>query len=78
MIFKEIKFTGDKAKYITPSWDQLDELTLHLAKQIKDSGIKFDLIIALAKGAWPMSRSFFDYTGIKELARNLSAITYYY
>jgi len=68
MTFKEIKFTGDKAKYVTPSWDQLDELTLQVARQIKESGVKFDLIIALAKGAWPMSRSFFDYTGIKELA----------
>ncbi len=68
MTFQEISFQNDKAKYITPSWDQLDELTLQVAKQVKQSQINFDLIIALAKGAWPMSRSFFDYTGIKELA----------
>lgn len=68
MIFQEIKFKNDKAKYITPSWDQLDELTLQVAKQVQKSDIKFDLVVALAKGAWPMSRSFVDYTGIKELA----------
>lgn len=68
MIFKEISFQNDKAKYIAPTWDQLDNLTLQVAKKIKASKIEFDLIIALAKGAWPMSRSFFDYTGIKELA----------
>jgi len=68
MTFKEIKFVDDKAKYVTPSWSQLDKLTLQLAKKIKNSAIHFNLIIALAKGAWPMSRSFFDYTGIQELA----------
>lgn len=68
MTFQEIIFKSDKAKYITPSWDDLDYLTLRVAKQINQSNISFDLIIALAKGAWPMSRSFLDYTGIKELA----------
>lgn len=68
MTFKEISFADDKAKYITPSWDNLDDLTLQVAKQVKESAIQFDLIVALAKGAWPMSRSFIDYTDIKELA----------
>jgi hypothetical protein len=68
MIFQENIFKNDKAKYITPSWDQLDDLTLEVAKQVKHSGIHFDLVVALAKGAWPMSKSFVDYSGIKELA----------
>ena len=68
MIFQEITFKSDKAKYITPSWDDLDELTLQVAQKVIQSKIKFDLIVALAKGAWPMSRSFLDYTNIKELA----------
>lgn len=68
MTFKEIRFTNDKAKYITPSWDELDYLTLQVAKQVQKSTINFDLVVALAKGAWLMSRSFVDYTGIKELA----------
>ena len=68
MTFPEISFQNDKAKYITPSWDQLDELTLQVAKKVLAADTHFDLIVALAKGAWPMSRSFVDYTGIKELA----------
>ncbi len=68
MTFQEIYFKGDRAKYITPSWDQLDDLTLQVAQQVINFAIHFDLIVALAKGAWPMSRSFVDYTGVKELA----------
>ncbi|HPS40484.1 MAG TPA: phosphoribosyltransferase [Candidatus Woesebacteria bacterium] len=68
MTFQEINFKGDRAKYITPSWDQLDDLTLQVAQQVINFAMHFDLIVALAKGAWPMSRSFVDYTGVKELA----------
>lgn len=68
MTFPEISFQNDKAKYITPSWDQLDALTLQVAKKVLETGIHFDLVVALAKGAWPMSRSFVDYAGIEELA----------
>jgi len=68
MTFQEISFKGDKARYITPSWDQLDSLTLQVAKQVKEAHVRFDLVVALAKGAWPMSRSFVGYSGVKELA----------
>lgn len=68
MQFTTISFPGDPAKYITPTWDQLDSLTLKLAKQVKDQNLHFDLVVALAKGAWPMSRSFVGYSGVKELA----------
>lgn len=64
---EKIKFDGDKAQYIAPTWDELDQLTLQLAKQIIDSGNAYQIIVALAKGAWPMSRSLIDYTQIKEL-----------
>lgn len=66
--FETISFVGDKAKYITPSWNELDTLTLQIAARIKQVGVQLDLIVALAKGAWPMSRSLVDYTQIKELA----------
>ncbi len=66
--FPEISFAGDKARYITPSWADLDHLTLRIAAAIKNANHQFDLVVALAKGAWPMSRSLVDYTGIKELA----------
>ena len=68
MTFIETNFTGDTAKYIAPSWDQLDSLTLQVASQIKTVNLHFDLVVALAKGAWPLSRSLVDYSGIKELA----------
>lgn len=68
MTFEEISFKNDGAKYIVPGWDDLDHLTLQVAKQIKQAHEHFDLVVALAKGAWPMSRSFVDYSGIKELA----------
>jgi len=68
MQFTTISFPGDPAKYITPTWDQLDKLTLQIAKQIKVKAENFDLVVALAKGAWPMSRSLVDYSQIKELA----------
>lgn len=68
MQFTTISFPGDPAKYITPTWDQLDELTLQIARQIKSSAENFDLVVALAKGAWPMSRSLVDYSQVKELA----------
>jgi hypoxanthine phosphoribosyltransferase len=49
MKLKEITFINDQAKYVTPSWDKLDKLTLKVAKLVQKSGINFDLIVALAK-----------------------------
>lgn len=66
--FVEISFAGDKARYITPSWDELDHLTLQIAAAVQHAAINLDLVVALAKGAWPMSRSFVGYSGIRELA----------
>lgn len=68
MQFTTISFPADKAQYITPTWDQLDQLTLQIAQKIKNAAENFDLVVALAKGAWPMSRSLVDYSQIKELA----------
>jgi hypothetical protein len=65
---EKISFAGDEAQYIAPSWDQLDSLTHKTAKQVLESGENYDLIVALAKGAWPMSRSFIDFLGKTDLA----------
>jgi hypoxanthine phosphoribosyltransferase len=64
----KINFEGDKAQYIAPSWDELDKTTFQVAKKILESGEDFDLIVALAKGSWPMSRSFIDFLGKNDLA----------
>lgn len=68
MLIEEISFKNDKAKYLVPTWDQLDVLALKIAKQIKDSEVHLDMIVALAKGAWPMGRSLMGYSDVKELA----------
>lgn len=65
---QRINFSGDKAQYIAPSWDRLDSLTHEVAKQVLESQCNCDLVVALAKGAWPMSRSFIDFLGKKDLA----------
>ena len=68
MDINKISFSGDKAQYIAPSWDQLDTLTHEVAKQVLESEFNCDLVVALAKGAWPMSRSFVDFLGKNDLA----------
>jgi hypoxanthine phosphoribosyltransferase len=67
MIDQSITFPQDTIAYSCPTWDELDALTLQVANQVLASESKFDVIVALAKGAWPMSRSFVDYTKIPEL-----------
>lgn len=63
-----IQFTNDHAQYITPTWDELDRLTFTVAAKIRTAQQVPDLVVALAKGAWPMSRSFVDYLGMNQLA----------
>ena len=67
MNFSKIQFDKDKAQYIAPTWNELDKLTFDVAKKIIEAKEDFQIIVALAKGAWPMSRSLIDYTQIKEL-----------
>ena len=62
-----IAFKHDPARYITPSWQDLNQLSFELAKQVIESGEEFDLLVALAKGAWPMSRSLVDYLAMPNL-----------
>jgi len=67
MQFDHIVFDNDPAQYITPSWQDLDQLSFELAKQVIGPGEKFDLVVALAKGAWPMSRALVDYLAMSNL-----------
>ena len=67
MQFDHIVFDNDPAQYITPSGQDLDQLSFELAKQVIGSGEKFDLVVALAKGAWPMSRALVDYLAMSNL-----------
>jgi hypoxanthine phosphoribosyltransferase len=67
MQFDHIVFKNDSAQYITPSWQDLDQLSFELAKQVIESGEEFDVVVALAKGAWPMSRALVDYLAMHNL-----------
>jgi uncharacterized protein len=67
MKFSNIIFEQDRAQYIVPSWQDLDQLSFELAQRVIESGEKFDLVVALAKGAWPMSRTLVDYLAISNL-----------
>ena len=67
MTLPDIMFDQDPARYITPSWQDLDQLTFKVAQAVNASQQKIDTVVALAKGAWPMSRSLVDYLGVNEL-----------
>lgn len=67
MQLNHIVFENDPAQYITPSWQDLDQLSFELAKQVIQSGEEFDVVVALAKGAWPMSRALVDYLAMPSL-----------
>lgn len=55
-------------KYLCPSWNQIGEEVFHLSQTILSSGLKFDRVIALAKGGLTFSRTIVDYLNMKELS----------
>ena len=61
-------FDNDSVEYLVLSWDDMDEIIFNISKEINEDGLKFDRIVTLAKGGWPMSRSLVDYTEVKEVA----------
>ncbi len=68
MKFEEFVFPDDEVKYITPNWDEVQELSFRLAQDIRQSGVKFDRIVTLAKGGWPMTRSLVDFLEVPDVA----------
>lgn len=68
MDFVTHSFPGDENNYVAPSWVDLQRLTFAIAKQIHAGGQKFDRIITLAKGGWPMTRCLIDFLEIEEVA----------
>ena len=61
-------FKNDSIQYISPSWNQLDQLVFKISKKMLADGVTFDRIVTLAKGGWPLARPLFDYMGAKEIA----------
>lgn len=68
MSLKTINFPGEKINYLTPTWDEMNQLVFKISQQMLQDGKKFDRIVTLAKGGWPMTRSLVDFLSIKEVA----------
>jgi hypoxanthine phosphoribosyltransferase len=68
MNFKVIKFSGEKVKFIAPTWDELNRLAFEVSQKIIKDKKKFDRIVTLAKGGWPMTRSMVDFLGVEKVA----------
>jgi uncharacterized protein len=47
-------------KYEAPGWDQIYDMLLTLAKMIKKSGYKPDVIVGVSRGGWPPARIMSD------------------
>jgi hypothetical protein len=66
--FEPTNFKNDSISYLTPSWDELNLLTFQVSNQIKQQDQKFNRIVTLAKGGWPMTRSLSDFLDIDQIA----------
>ena len=58
MQFKVISF--DNISFIAPSWEEMGELNFQLIQQVRESGKKYDRVVALSKGGLTWSRAFVD------------------
>jgi len=65
---KEISFKGDDNSYLCPSWGDMNAIAFKIAKQIQKKKLKFDRVITLAKGGWPLTRSLVDFLQIDKIA----------
>ena len=67
MNFKLIKFPDEETSYITPTWDEMNQLAFEISQKIIQDKKKFDRIATLAKGGWPMTRSMVDFLSIEKV-----------
>lgn len=68
MTLDTIKFNSEEINYITPSWDKMQKLAFEMAQEMVKNGDKFDRIVTLAKGGWPMTRSLVDFLQVSKVA----------
>ncbi len=57
----------DKFKCVITNWDYIYDLCRHVANDVKKSGYKPDMIIALARGGWFAGRVLCDFLGLNDL-----------
>ncbi len=46
--------------FVAPSWDQIYDMLMELAKRVKDSGFRPDLIVGVCRGGWAPARVMSD------------------
>lgn len=59
-------FPNDSMSYEVLSWDEMTNLLFLVSQKITTDGKKFDRIVSLAKGGWPMARMVADFLNIRE------------
>lgn len=64
--FKETNFDG--IGYMHPTWEEMGRVSFELAKEINESGERFDRLVALAKGGWTWARTTVDNLNIEHLS----------
>lgn len=68
MSLKKISFPKEKVKYLAPTWDEMNQLAFQISQKIINDGKKFDRVVTLAKGGWPLTRSMVDFLGVDKVA----------
>lgn len=66
--FPTHSFPDDSTEYITPTWDELSHLAFLVSQKLRADGAKFDRVVTLAKGGWPMTRPLVDFLQVPEVA----------
>ncbi len=54
-------------KFIAPSWEDIEELSYKIARQIIDKDIRIDSIVAILRGGWIPARIIADLLDIDEI-----------
>lgn len=61
-------FPNESATFLIPTWQRLQDLTFEIAQQSRAANKKYDRVVTLAKGGWPMTRSLVDFLEVKKVA----------
>ncbi len=55
-------------RFITPSWSEIEELSMELAEEISASGFKPDIVVGVLRGGLIPAKLVADYLGVRSLA----------
>ena len=68
MTLKHYSFPQDPIEYLSPTWQELSELTYQLSQQILAGGHQIDRVVTLARGGWTMARALVDWLQVSDVA----------